>query len=37
MAKLFTEKLANIEKELNELRNQPLNMNLDFEKRLSDC
>ena len=41
MAKLFTEKLANIEKELDELRNQPLTINNELiapiNQRLTDC
>ena len=37
MAKLFSEKLNNLQKELEELKNQPITIDNDFEKRLSDC
>ena len=37
MARLFTEKLTNIEKELEQLRNQPITVNNEIEKRLADC
>ena len=37
MARLFTEKLTNIEKELEQLRNQPITVNNEIEKRLTDC
>ena len=35
--RLFSEKIANLEKELESLRAQPNTINTDFEKRLSDC
>ena len=37
MARLFNEKLNNLEKELEALKNQPITINNDFEKRLTDC
>ena len=47
MAKLFSDKLNNLQKELEALKNQfrdfaaaqnqPITINKDFEKRLSDC
>ena len=48
MAKLFSDKLNNLQKELEALKNQPITINkeliapvnqrlTDFEKRLSDC
>ena len=37
MAKLFSDKLNNLEKELEALKNQPITINNDFEKRLTDC
>ena len=37
MAKLFSDKLNNLQKELEALKNQPITINNDFEKGLSDC
>ena len=37
MARLFNEKLNNLQKELEALKNQPITINNDFEKRLTDC
>ena len=37
MAKLFSDKLNNLQKELEALKNQPITINNDFEKRLTDC
>ena len=36
-ARLFSDKLNNLQKELEALKNQPITINNDFEKRLSDC
>ena len=37
MARLFSDKLNNLQKELEALKNQPITINNDFEKRLTDC
>ena len=37
MAKLFSDKLNNLQKELEDLRTQPITINNEIEHRLSDC
>ena len=36
-ARLFSDKLNNLQKELEDLRTQPITINNEIEHRLSDC